>query len=471
MRIYIVDDEELACRGLAYMVRSIFSHSLPEIHCFTSPLEALSKTKDFPPDIVLLDITMEEMNGLEFITHIRKFVDPRIVIISGNDAYSFVRECFKMEVEDYLLKPIEYAELENIMLKLYSLKNNENDSSDSMASREYTYGFAVILKSQHDRDELSRRIIDIPKDYALQDVTSVMTYDEAYMNSVFIFSLRQQEHYEACREALYGLFEERGNPQLPICKAAYSSLVKMENINNAVTEAKQIFKRRIYDEETRCYSSGDANSLPISDDTAFEQELITLTPYLSRKDTDIYNRFITKWFNKVALREISYDNIKNRYEHFESKLLREIMPYNGNIQVKSFDEFLTLNEMVSNIRKLLDDISVYMDKNRFEVDIMSEAIAFIDSNFNKDINLSFVSNKFNLSYSYFSRIFKMYVGVSFTQYLLKVRMEKAKELLISSPNLKIKEIASMVGYGHDNVQNFTRAFKNYFGKSPQYYKE
>ena len=106
MRIYIVDDEELACRGLAYMIRSIFNQSPEEIYCFTSPLEALSKAKDFPPDIILLDITMEEMNGLEFITQVRKYVKPRIVIISGNDAYSFVRECFKMNVEDYLLKPI-----------------------------------------------------------------------------------------------------------------------------------------------------------------------------------------------------------------------------------------------------------------------------------------------------------------------------------------------------------------------------
>ena len=112
-----------------------------------------------------------------------------------------------------------------------------------------------------------------------------------------------------------------------------------------------------------------------------------------------------------------------------------------------------------------------LNKNRFEAGIISEAFNFINSNYNKDINLSLMSNKFNLSYSYFSRIFKMYAGVSFTQYILKVRMEKAKELLVTSPNLKIKEVALMVGYDYDNVQNFTRAFKKYFGRSPQYYKK
>lgn len=471
MRIYIVDDEELACRGLAYMVRNIFNQSPQEIHCFTSPLEALSKTKDFPPDIVLLDITMEEMNGLEFITQIRRLIDPKIVVISGNDAYSLVRECFKMNVEDYLLKPIEYGELEGLMIKLYDSKQLE-EKTDSMPNvREYIYGFAVILKAPAN-DSIGRRIIDIPKNCGLQEYASVITYDEAYANSVYIFSLRHKEHYDICRKALTELFKERAIAGgYSIRKAAYSALVKMDSVNNAVSEAKQIFKRRIYDDESRCYGSGDSVSVPITDDSAFEQALITLTPYLSQKDTEAYNRFITKWFNKAVLREISYDNIKNRYEHFESKLLREVLPYNGNLQVKSFDEFATISEMVGNIRQTLGLISDFMDKNRFEVDIMGEALGFINENYNKDINLSFVSNKFNLSYSYFSRIFKMYVGISFTQYLLKVRMERAKELLVSSPNLKIKEVAAMVGYDYDNVQNFTRAFKNYFGRSPQYYKE
>lgn len=470
MRIYIVDDQEFSCRGLAYMVRKIFIQSPQEIHCFTSPLEALSKIREFPPDIVLLDITMEEMNGLEFITQLRRYVDPKIVVISGNDAYSLVRECFKMNVEDYLLKPIEYVELEGLMIKLYDNKILEEKTEPMSDAHEHIYGFSVMLKTLNS-DSMGSRIIDIPKAYGLQELVSVITYDEAYSNEVFIFSLRQKEHYDLCRKAIFELFKDRAVVGFNICKLAISSLVRMENINNAVSEVKQIFKRRIYDDESRCYGPNDSMSAPITDDSAFEQALITLTPYLSQKDTEAYNRFITKWFNKAALREISYDNIKNRYEHFESKLLREISPYNGNFQVKSFDEFSTIGEMVGNLRQTLNLISDFMDKNRFEVDIMGEALNFINDNYNKDINLSFVSNKFNLSYSYFSRIFKMYVGISFTQYLLKVRMERAKELLVSSPNLKIKEVAAMVGYDYDNVQNFTRAFKNYFGKSPQYYKE
>lgn len=470
MRIYIVDDQEFSCREMAYMVRNIFNNSPQEIHCFTSPIEAISKIREFPPDIVLLDITMEEMNGLEFITQIRRYIDPKIIVISSSDAYSLVRECFKMNIEDYLLKPIEYVELEGLMMKLYDNKLLDEKTISVSGVREYAYGFAVMLKAINN-DNIGRRIIDIPKGCGLQDLVSVLTYDEAYSNQVFIFSLRQKEHYDICRKALVELFKERSVIGFNICKLAHSSVVKMENINNAVSEVKQIFKRRIYDDESRCYGPSDSISAPITDDSAFEQALITLTPYLSQKDTEAYNRFITKWFNKVALRGISYDNIKNRYEHFESKLLREISPYNGNFQVKSFDEFSTIGEMVGNIRQTLSLISDFMDKNRFEVDIMGEALNFINDNYNKDINLSFVSNKFNLSYSYFSRIFKMYVGISFTQYLLKVRMERAKELLVSSPNLKIKEVAAMVGYDYDNVQNFTRAFKNYFGKSPQYYKE
>jgi len=163
MRIYIVDDEELACRGLAYMVRSIFSHSPPEIHCFTSPLEALSKTKGFPPDIVLLDITMEEMNGLEFITKIDKKFSPKIVIISGNNDYNYVRESFKLSVVDYLLKPIEFSELESIMLKICDSEDNATKQENTIDSQdEYSWGFVSVLKNKAG-DELTNKIINIPK--------------------------------------------------------------------------------------------------------------------------------------------------------------------------------------------------------------------------------------------------------------------------------------------------------------------
>ena len=470
MHIFIVDDEELACRGLAYMVNCIFSQTPQEIHCFTSPVEALAKMELFAPDVILLDITMDEMNGLEFITKIDKKFSPKIVIISGNNDYNFVRESFKLSVVDYLLKPIEFGELEAIMLKLCDSEQplieaeNASDYQD-----EYSWGFVAVFKNKTG-DELTNKIINIPKTCGLKEFVSVLTYDEEYNHSVYIFSMRSKENYPYCKSALIDIFNELADEKNRIYKGAYSSCVRADEISSAISEAKNLLKLRLYDDFSKFY--GPENKIEILElkDDDFVRELEELTPFLNADDENIYKHFINIWFSKEELSQLSYENIKTRYNMFENKLLREINSDKINLQIKNFEEFDTLQEMAHYVERMIFAVLEFLKKNKYEVNIMSEAFKYISENYGKDINLGFMSNKFNLSYSYFSRIFKMYAGVSFTQYLLKVRMEKARELLMMSPNLKIKEVALMVGYDYDNVQNFTRAFKKYFGRSPQHYK-
>ena len=111
MRIFIVDDEEIACFGLRGMIGRIFTDNENEIYAFTSSVKALSEAERLRPDLIFLDITMPEMDGITFTEMVKKIYSPEIIVISGNDDYNFVRQCFKMNVGDYLLKPIEFDEL------------------------------------------------------------------------------------------------------------------------------------------------------------------------------------------------------------------------------------------------------------------------------------------------------------------------------------------------------------------------
>ena len=409
---------------------------------------------------------MEECNGMDFITRMDPAFSPKIVVISGNDAYDFVRECFKLNVVDYLLKPVEYSELEKIMMKLCQTTQTEPETVS-----EYVWGFAAILKTGENGNDAIKRVLEIPKAYQLKDGVSVLTYDEMCDNSFFMFLLRDQKYYDACVEQFKATVFQLAKDSQRLYKAAFSSPVQISSFNKAVQEVQMLFKNRLYDTNSACYGPHDGHQMPISDDADFERDLRKLTPCLNNKDTELYQRFIDHWFRLDALRNLPYDMIKKRYEAFRNKMYREILPYNEKLQLMDFDRFNTLQEVTEHIQAAIFKIKDFLRKNRYEVDVMQQTLTFIDQNYQKDINLSLISNTFNLSYSYFSRVFKMYVGISFTQYLLKTRMEKAKELLLSEPDIKIKEVAYKVGYGKDNVQNFTRAFKNYFGKSPQHYKE
>ena len=96
------------------------------------------------------------------------------------------------------------------------------------------------------------------------------------------------------------------------------------------------------------------------------------------------------------------------------------------------------------------------------------ARAYIQNNYSRDISLDEVSQTVNISPYYFSKIFKEDVGEGFVEYLTRIRMDRARELLTTT-EYSMKEICSMVGYADPNY--FSRSFKKNVGVTPTEYKQ
>lgn len=112
-------------------------------------------------------------------------------------------------------------------------------------------------------------------------------------------------------------------------------------------------------------------------------------------------------------------------------------------------------------------VGQHIEINSSDKTAIDVAIRYIKENYNKDINMAVVANMVSMSYCYFSKSFKEQTGMNFVDYLTRVRMEVAKKLL-NNPLNKINEVAVKVGY--DRPKNFTRAFRNSFGKTPKEYR-
>lgn len=108
-----------------------------------------------------------------------------------------------------------------------------------------------------------------------------------------------------------------------------------------------------------------------------------------------------------------------------------------------------------------------LPKKEFPVSIR-EVLNYIDSNYNAHISLEFLAGKASLSLYHFSRKFKKHVGVSYSEYLGNLRIQKAKEYL-EDTRMSITEIGSMVGY--NDLSNFERSFKKYTGQNPSSFRK
>lgn len=128
----------------------------------------------------------------------------------------------------------------------------------------------------------------------------------------------------------------------------------------------------------------------------------------------------------------------------------------------------TLSEIRSK-QKQRSTVSVSASYVRGEYDSrVQSVIDFVHHNFRRKISLPELAATANLSASHFSHIFKTQTGFSPGEYLIKVKIEKARELLTTT-NLSIKEVMALVGY--DTRSNFTRHFKRHFHSPPSRYKK
>lgn len=100
--------------------------------------------------------------------------------------------------------------------------------------------------------------------------------------------------------------------------------------------------------------------------------------------------------------------------------------------------------------------------------IIDEIITYLDNNYNENVNLKAIADKYYFTTAYISKIFKSHTGENFSDYLCRVRIGKAAELL-KNPDLKLHDIAELVGY--ENTNYFLKKFKDYFGYTPSEYRK
>jgi AraC-like DNA-binding protein len=152
--------------------------------------------------------------------------------------------------------------------------------------------------------------------------------------------------------------------------------------------------------------------------------------------------------------EVDQDRLRDAY--FSTKVLS---PKQYDSMVKLLQIFAQHISMVSN--------QIVVQQQNAEPPLITRAKQFIDANQSEDLSLSQVAKAVNTSTFYFCKMFKKATGLHFTEYVSRVRIEKAKNLLLN-PNLRVSEVAFEVGF--QSLTHFNRVFKKVTGQSPTEYR-
>ena len=143
--------------------------------------------------------------------------------------------------------------------------------------------------------------------------------------------------------------------------------------------------------------------------------------------------------------------------YFQSRVVSE----------KQYESFVNLLQIFAQHLALLSR-QVMMKKETAESPVIGRARAFIEDRHSEPLSLEDVAKEVNISAYYFSRVFRKSIGMTFTEYLARLRVEKVKQLLIN-PNKRVSEAAFEAGF--QSLSQFNRVFLRVAGESPSFYRE
>ena len=535
-KILLVDDEKPvreAVKALGCWDR----HGIGEIFEAVEGESALQMMREHAPDIVVLDIKMPNMNGLEFLNIASlEFPAAKYIILSGYDDFEFAKQAIQFQVIDYLLKPVIENELNAILAKVTHILNQELEQHRGLQRQARAVSLSIpvlkerlvtsIIESDHtniltseyrsylaiDKQNLiygialfyvvnqepvctERFLGDLQSmhfaitnviDELLTPWNSSFSFRHSRIDNEIVLLLAVPAAPDASAESLTAACCDRIQATLNklqdlfgiSCLASLGSLhADFSQLHRSYEKAERIIRQTnlLAIRKTVCLESNqDAAFARVS---IIEQRELLLNAFKSRR-LDYTRSILQNYFNRIAESGFfTLDDLQLTAMEFiitiESILAqlgihdRSLSIFKHNRQdfaMSSLDEYRIF--AFSLIERILARNTVSPDDD-IKADLQ-EIKNYIDNHYFLDIQLSLFSGKYCLNKNYISKQFKNEFGFSIYEYLLKIRMEKASEL-VGNPGIKIQTIAETLGYKDNNY--FSRAFKTYYGLSPSEYRE
>lgn len=491
--LIIVDDDELIRKGLEKVIRWE-QLGFAVNGTFSNARDALEYIRLTYIDVILTDIKMPEMNGLELIQQVKQY-RPNIksIIISGYGEFELAKKALILKSENYLLKPLGEEEIEDAFLKLKKALDGEREDAqvDKKQKMSKEYELMKVLDNKLQREALFEKTGNGKKYYE-------MILIKIAEKSEVPGSLEQLITCDGMlRQVLFDSF---------FCNVdcLFAALIYPENLNGILMHLKREFAkysgahyqvligREVYSEAEVISSYWSAVALAKEDNRGgvihYERERNIYKnewDLLQNLKNNIIKEFENGHFQEIDSEVQQINNILNRYEskdiyYFYCNIITKIIKYfeleNSASYLfadrqftKAERQYQDAEQLRKNFRQDIDAIrkSLWENSDSMRNLIVAKAKAILEQEYADDnLSLASIANQLSISYGYLSTIFTKNVGYSFKSYLVEVRMEKARSLLLTR-NYKIYEIAEMVGYR--NPRYFTDAFKKYFNYSPADY--
>ncbi|MHA6529874.1 response regulator transcription factor [Paenibacillus sp. BAC0078] len=526
--LLVVDDEKLAVQGIT---QGIDWSDLPFMHIYEAfdTEEAKQIMKSNKIEIMISDIEMPGASGLKLLEWVKEHSPfTETIFLTGHANFSYAQKAIQLGSFNYLLKPVDHDQLKEIVKKAVRKIQSVQQQLDFNKTYETYYNHWInqlpILVERFWQDVISGKIpltqerlhtafqiYNIPLDaqsqvipilisveqwraelnardeeimeYALrkagaemilQDDPGCVIPDQSGFNLVLMYMhndapnatelyRRCTEYIQACNRFFYCDLSCYIGEMAPVpeINQVLGTLLGMER--NNVTRINCVMNLQTSDEQ-----KGSLPSFPLISDWFLLYELGKRNELLSRIH-ESSGRMQESGVRSESLEALYYGLIHMVYyvAHKKGLPIQKMFP-NGELQDVG-TATRSLNQLRSWAIRVVSTGLEYMNKHNQDVSaVIAKVRNFMDDHLHEEVNREDIAAFVYLNPAYLSRLFKKETGLSISEYMLNIRIDKAKKLLVGTGD-KISHIAEVTGYSH--FSHFAKMFKRVTGISPQEYRK
>ncbi|XEC93378.1 response regulator [Paenibacillus tarimensis] len=505
-KILIVDDEQVEREGL----QAILSKGFPSFSFMQAKngAMAIEAARDFAPELILMDIKMPGMSGLEAVERI-KAGQPRIkvVMVTAYDSFDFARQALKLGVKDYLLKPSKASEIiATIAGEIREIESERSAEEEQRKQKDTIRKMLPVVEA----DVVTQLLFDHVHEVHLDDMMRLLGRGMTHEAFVLLVTLggggSEEAFYAAVKDKMRitesGWAGAMSGRHIPLIVFRAAGISFRAQASQMVQQLLHLPFRHSGNE----IFIGVGNPYELLDNIrlSYQEALIsssdTMLPSRHRFycDLPVIDELNEALRSTLAENRL-IDNIRlDRWDQVKSSVMELISVYESKgaplvqaqqrvsealwvasrvlLEMGIETEKPVFSMQVQEFRQLRAECDCLLEKlrntaashrNRMEPDVIHEIKQYIIAHSQEDISLESIAGQVNLSPYYISRMFKEQLGVNYIDFLTECRIEKAKKRMLN-PKLSMKEIAYDVGYNDPNY--FSKVFKKMCGVSPTDYR-
>lgn len=498
-KVLIIDDEFIMRQGMKHML-DWEKEGFQIVGEATNGQEGLDLIEKMKPDIVLADIVMPVLDGIEFSSIVQqRFPEVQLIVLSGYDKFEYVKTALLNGAADYILKSTLNPEillktLNKVVRKIpgmHLVKGNQISYSQQIEKVLLGYeekldapafaeafphtlfrimGTNLKQMCKGKKENMSRieekvtSFFEERKEY----VGIPFFIEEEYFCFVFNFRIKDEKTVLADMETCIGNIAKIREEAFFVISKSFSGMQEMKTYYR--TEIRPFINLGFYYPSKHLLLVQNQKEKKEPERFAFEKYM---------------NCMVHKQFEQALAMFMEYvhEMCQSQLEEYKMKNLTKNLLYNYLIETESYgisseelkskyfdqiDGAANVDEFSGIVEKIYEELSgLRREKMDVDNDRIMEVKTYISKHYAEDLTLADIAANFGFAYNYLSAYFNKQTKEGFSEYLNRVRIGKACELL-STTSSSIAEISSMTGYSDHTY--FSRIFKKITGDTPSHYR-